>query len=429
MTPPRALAEGWFRQTLAALAPRRLVREQAPADAAYARVTVLALGKAAGPMLRGWLDAAPPALLARTEAWLCAPAGAPELDAAAWRGCGLPVHRFGGGHPEPNRDSQRAAEAMLAAARPLAVWSPTSGGRAALLVALLSGGGSALAELPRDGDLERCRRLHRALVSSGAPIGEINLVRKHLSAFKGGWLAAAASGAEQVSYILSDVPGADLGAVASGPTCPDASTRAEAEAALWRWLPQEAAAWAPSLAETPKPGDAAFANARWVRLAGNDDACAALARLARAGGCAPVVVDHAADEWTSEDAAPYLVARWRRLRSGHARPCLIAGGEVRVRVPRQGAGRGGRNCDLALRVAMRLAGERFCFLSAGTDGVDGASGVAGACVDGDTLARAAGRSAEAALAGFDSAAFLDAAGDLVRTGPTGNNLRDLRIFL
>jgi hydroxypyruvate reductase len=217
-----------------------------------------------------------------------------------------------------------------------------------------------------------------------------------------------------------------LSAVASGPTCPDATTLAEARAVLERWLPGAA----PVLQETPKPGDAIFARSRWHVLAGNADACAHLAESARAAGFAPVAVDATADEWESAEAARYLAGRWRELRAQHPRPCLIAGGEVRVRAT--GAmGRGGRNQHLALQIARALEGEEFRFLSAGTDGVDGFSDAAGALVDGGTCerARAAGFDPEVQLRGFDAEPLLEATGDLIRTGPTGNNLRDVRLFL
>ena len=474
----RALALSWFHHTLTALAPQALVRAQVPTLAweRYQRVLVVAFGKAAGTMLDGVL----PALPAGADVYLALPEGAPAPAPRA----NLDLHVFRGGHPQPNQESLQAAAAMLAAARR---WAATPAAPPALLLALISGGGSSLAELPLGGDLEAAQGLFRALVMSGAPIGEINTVRRHQSAFKGGRLAAAAAAPhlEQVSWILSDVPGGDLSAVASGPTCPDATTIEQAQAVLRRWLPGHASRQlgsAPSragqraavplvrrqstpahkrpapgpparsagvaagatqqkvasyveLCETPKPGAAAFARSRWLVLADNTAACACLASRAREAGYAPVAIDSTADEWESTAAAQYLVDRWRRLRAAHRStsrgPCLIAGGEVRVRVPPQSSGRGGRNQDLALRVAQALEDEEFCFLSAGTDGVDGSSDAAGACVDGATCARAraAGCDPSDHLARFDAEPLLAATGDLIRTGPTGNNLRDLRVFL
>ena len=424
----RALALSWFHHTLAALAPEGLVRACIPTLAweQYQRVLVVAFGKAAGTMLDGVL----PVLPAGTEVYLALPAGTRAPAARAT----IALHVFRGGHPQPNQESLHAAAAMLAAAHHCAA---TPAAPPALVLALISGGGSSLAELPLAGGLEAAQGLFRALVMSGAPIGDINTVRRHQSAFKGGQLAAAAAAphVEQVSWILSDVPGGDLSAVASGPTCPDATTIEQARAVLHRWLPGHEV----ELSETPKPGAAAFARSRWLVLADNAAACRRLAGRAREAGYAPVEIDSTADEWESPAAAQYLADRWRRLRAAHRStsratsrgPCLIAGGEVRVRVPPETAGRGGRNQDLALRVALALEGEEFCFISAGTDGVDGSSDATGACVDGATCARAraAGCDPSDHLARFDAEPLLAATGDLIRTGPTGNNLRDVRVFL
>ncbi|HUX67977.1 MAG TPA: DUF4147 domain-containing protein [Terriglobales bacterium] len=421
----RAQALSWFHQTLAALDPARLLRQRlqaAPPLDGYRQIAVLAFGKAAPGMLSAWLAAAPGrgARPDAVEAWLSAPAGAP----AAARPAGARIHAFVGGHPEPNPASLAAGAAMLAAVHRLAA-SPEP----ALLVALVSGGGSALVEVPLENGLVEAQSLHRALVASGAPIAEINLIRKRRSAFKGGRLAAAAAGpqVDQVTWILSDVAGDDWAAVASGPTFPDASTAADYQAAWRRWLPHLPFAPAP---QPPQPGDPAFARSAWHCLAANRDATALFADLAAAAGYAPVVVATDADEAEEPIAAQHLAARWRALRAAHLRPALIAGGEVRVRLPAR-HGRGGRNQLLALRLATLLAGHDFVFLSAGTDGVDGSSHAAGALVDGGTLARAraAGLDPARHLADFDPDPLLAATGDLVVTGPTGNNLRDLRLFL
>ena len=434
---PKQQLEAWFHQTLAALDPRALLQPRLaclpqPATGPYQHLAVFAFGKAAGPMLNGWLQAAANGLSGRaagavTETWIALPPGAPGVQPKLVTQAGARFHAFEAGHPEPNAQSLAAAEAMLTVAHRLASGPPIP----SALVALISGGGSALVEAPLEGGLEDARQLYRALVRSGASIGEINTVRRHHSRFKAGRLAAAAAAAHvaQFTWVLSDVSGDRLGDVASGPTFPDASTAAEARAVLERWLPGEAAAV--RLEETPKPGDAVFARSQWECLAGNGEACAATAARARAAGYDPVVIDGRADEWESGEAAAYLAARWRALRALYPRPCLIAGGEVRVRVPSAAAGRGGRNQHLALQVAQALAGIEFCFLSAGTDGIDGSSDAAGACVDGKTCARARARGfdCEAHLRGFDAEPLLAATGSLIRTGPTGNNLRDLRIFI
>lgn len=387
--------------------------------ASYRAIVAVALGKAAGPMAAAWAQSALQrrADSSTTRMLVSAPAALTGLEAP------FPVEVFVGGHPEPNAESLRAGAAMLAAARELG-----RGPGPGLLVALVSGGGSALAEVPLGGGLDELQAWNRRLVASGAPIGEINLIRKHRSAFKAGRLAAAAgAGVEQETWILSDVADGDASAVASGPTLPDATTLEQFEASCRRWLPGDTAVVG---AETPKPGDAAFARSRWNVLASNADACAALAAVSRADGYEPVIEDHSTDEAEAAAAATHLAARWRALHQTHARPCLIAGGEVRVRLP-ESHGRGGRNTWLALAMALALEGEAFTFLSAGTDGADGSSDAAGAIVDGQTAARirAAGLDPDAHLRRFDPHPALEAAGDLLETGPTGNNLRDLRILL
>ncbi|MGH9475153.1 MAG: glycerate kinase type-2 family protein [Terriglobales bacterium] len=413
------LARQCFAQALAALNPQPLLRTRL--DAAPRSLTqdaVIALGKAAGSMLTAWLEAPPGPV---SSVLLVRPHGAPGLPLDVLARWDKHLYVIVAAHPEPDASSLEAGAAALAAAH----WCAAEPGQRRL-VALISGGGSALMEVPLAGDLERLRWLNRQLVASGAGIGDINCIRKHRSAIKGGRLAAAAGAAAQQTWILSDVPPGAWSDVASGPTCPDATTQADFEAVWRRWLPGEPERYP----ETPKPGDAAFACAHWHCLADNRDACEALAAAARAAGRDPVVVDHAADELDEPAAADYLLGRWRKLRAAHPRAALVAGGEVRVHL-QEGHGRGGRNQNLALRLALALEGSTNCFLSAGTDGVDGSSAAAGACVDGQTAARirAAGLDPADHLGRQDAHPALAAAGALVRTGPTGNNLRDLRLFL
>lgn len=276
---------------------------------------------------------------------------------------------------------------------------------------------------------------YEALVLSGAPIAEINAIRKHLSAIKGGRLAQAAYPAQQVSLFVSDVPNASLDALASGPTMPDSTTVADCYAIAAkhgmlerfpvsvRELFQRHA-----LEETPKSGDPAFHRSRWWTILSNAAAVELAGEEARRLGF-QVEIDNACDDWDYQRAADYLLQRLRELRRKSTRVCLISGGEVTVKVTNRGVG--GRNQQLALAFVEKIAGQNITVLSAGTDGIDGNSPAAGAIVDGTTLERAKARGLDpaVALARFDAFPFFDAIGDAIITGPTGNNLRDLRILL
>lgn len=441
----RQLALDLALATLVDLAPARLIAAQVRRQGSRlllptrawdlsrnAEILVLAYGKAAVPMAQAaetLLRPRPPAAAPWPRLRLCISAPdaflAPGQATAPWSD----VRQFVGGHPEPNAASVAAAHAMLQAC---AAAPPAS-----LILHLVSGGGSALAEAPilPALSLSALQAAYRALVRNGAPIHEINAVRKHFSAFKGGRLAAAAPpSADQLSLILSDVPAGDLSSVASGPSAPDPTTRADCARILAAHptdlpAPVVACLRAGQLPETPKPGDPSFARAAWHLLMDDRGAAAALAAKVGAAGLAPVL-DHTADEWDYAAAAAHLLRRIRELRRRQPNACLIASGEVRVAV-RGAAGRGGRNQTFALECARQIAGEDLCVLSLGTDGVDGNSPAAGALVDGDTLARAAalGLDLDAALAHFDAYPLLAALRDSIEIGPTGTNLRDLRIFL
>ena len=337
---------------------------------------------------------------------------------------------FIGGHPLPNEDSLRAGDAIL---RLVADSSPRT-----LTVFLISGGASAIAEKPISADISLADvvQTYKALVHSGAPIAEINAVRKHLSALKGGRLARAAGPAYQVSVLVSDVPENSLDALASGPTMPDTTTVADCYAIAERYglresFPASVCALFDSgrLEETPKQGDAAFERSRYATVLSNATAISAAVGSATAGGLA-VEVDNSCDDWDYRKAADYLLRRLRELRPILGRACIISGGEVTVQVGEK-SGVGGRNQQFALYCAQQIAGDRITVLSAGTDGIDGNSPAAGAVVDGSTVERANQRGLDvaAALAGFDAYPLLDAIGDAIVTGPTGNNVRDLRILL
>jgi glycerate 2-kinase len=338
---------------------------------------------------------------------------------------------FDGGHPLPNHESLRAAAAIL---RVLDTLNSHS-----LVIYLLSGGGSAMVEMPVSDEIpfDDLVESYRVLVHSGAPIAQINAVRKHLSAVKGGRMAVAAAPAHQLSILISDVPENALDSLASGPTMPDSSTAEQCYEIVEHYQLLPRLPWSVRdllrrhrLEETPKADEPLFDRARWWPVLSNACAQKAAVEWAARNGFA-IQIDNSCDDWDYGRAGDYLLDRVRELRRGCSRVCLISGGEVTVNVAGNAPGRGGRNQQFALYCAQRIGGENLCVLSAGTDGIDGNSPVAGAVADGTTMARAAemGLSAEAALAGFDAYPFFEALGDTVMTGGTGTNVRDVRVLL
>lgn len=336
---------------------------------------------------------------------------------------------FRGGHPMPTQESIRAAEAML---KSLGAQNASS-----LVIYMLSGGGSSIAEKPIDDEisLDDLIATYRVLVHSGAPIAEINTIRKHLSSVKGGRLALAASTAQQVSLLVSDVPDNTPDALASGPTMPDSTTVADCHSIVEKYGMLERFPGSVrelfqrhALDETPKSGDLAFHRSRWWTLLSNATLLEAAEVEAQRHGFA-VEIDNSCDDWDYARAADYLLERLRQLRQKSERACLLSGGEVTVKV--ENGGTGGRNQQFALACAAKISGESTTVLSAGTDGIDGNSRAAGAMVDGSTLERAKARGLDAAghLAAFNAYPFFESLGDAIVTGPTGNNLRDLRILL
>jgi glycerate 2-kinase len=338
---------------------------------------------------------------------------------------------FLGGHPTPTAESIRAAGAILKSLNAL--------DSTALVIFMISGGGSSIVEKPvatikGDGiSLPDLVATYRALVHSGAPIAEINAVRKHLSAVKGGRLAQAAYPAQQVSILVSDVPDATPDALASGPTMPDSTSIHDCEqiAAKYNLIEQFPESVADlfrrrALDETPKSDDPAFVRARWWTVLSNKVAIEEAAAAAKLADFA-VEVDNSCDDWPYDKAAAYLLNRLRELRIKAPRVCLISGGEVTVAV--RNGGTGGRNQQFALACAELIAGDDITVLSAGTDGIDGNSPAAGAIVDGSTVDRIGAEAVRQALSSFDAYPLFDASGDAIVTGPTGNNLRDLRILL
>ena len=353
-------------------------------------------------------------------------------------GHGVPTRRvrvIEAGHPLPDAAGVGAADEVLALAR--------HAGEGDLVFVLLSGGGSALLTAPAAGiTLPDKLTVTRLLLEAGAPIGELNTVRKHLSRVKGGHLARALLPARSVTLVLSDVLGNPLDVIASGPTAPDPTTFDAALDVLRRrhlleGIPAGARGYlqagaAGRVPETPKPGDRAFA---WTRAAIIGDITAALrpaAVEARHDGFTTVVLGEDV-EGEAREVGAALGRRAKEAREGRYGPlpvCLLQGGETTVTV--RGAGKGGRNQEVALGAALEIDGlPDALIVSAGTDGTDGPTDAAGAVADGTTLrrAQAQGLDPRAALARNDAYPFFAALGDLLITGPTLTNVNDLMLAL
>jgi hydroxypyruvate reductase len=333
-------------------------------------------------------------------------------------------------HPVPDANSELAARALLDAVRGLTADD--------LVLALISGGGSALLALPAPGlILADKQEINRALLASGATIHEMNAVRKHLSAIKGGRLAQAAAPARVVTLAISDVPGDDAAVIASGPTVPDPTSFADARALLARYgitpSPQVEAVLAQAADETPKPGS--LAHAEFHLIATPMMALRRAAEVARESGLAPLILGDAL-EGESRAIGTVLAGVARSVRA-HGEPVaapsvLLSGGETTVTIAGGVAGRGGRNTEFLLALAVALGGTPGIWAAAGdTDGIDGTEDAAGAFVTPDTLARARalGLDARAMLDGHDSFTLFAALDDLIRTGPTLTNVNDLRAIL
>ncbi len=417
-TRARAALRRMFDAAVAAADPRVMLAQHLPAKPT-GRCVVVGAGKSAAVMAAALEDAWPDVALS-----------------------GLVVTRYGhevptrhievlsASHPVPDANSETAARRMLETVRGL--------GPDDLVLALISGGGSALMALPAAGlTLADKQALNRALLASGATISEMNAVRKHLSAIKGGRLAAAAAPARVVTLAISDVPGDDPAVIASGPTVPDPTRYADARALVARYgidpSPQIAARLAQGIDETPKPGS--LPHASFQLIATPAMALAAAAEAARALGLAPLILGDAL-EGESREMGTVLAGIARSIRT-HAQPLpapavLLSGGETTVTIGAAGAGRGGRNTEFLLALAIALQAEPGIWAAAGdTDGIDGTEDAAGAMITPDTLARAhaAGLDPRAVLAAHDSYSLFDATGDLIRTGPTLTNVNDIRAIL
>jgi hydroxypyruvate reductase len=330
----------------------------------------------------------------------------------------------------PDDNSQRGAQRLLERVRGLT--------RDDLVIALMSGGASALLSSAAPGlTLADKQAINRALLACGANIAEMNAVRKHLSAIKGGRLAAAAAPARVVTLAISDVPGDDPGVIGSGPTVPDATTFADARALIARYGITPSAAVAARLAqdndEPPKPGS--LSNVEFRMIATPMMALRAMADKARALGLTPLILGDALEGEASQ-AGTVMAGIARSIRT-HGEPVaapavLLSGGETTVTMTGNPDGRGGRNTTFLLGLAIALNGAADIWAVAGdTDGIDGMDEIAGALLTPDSLARARalGLDARASLAAHDSHGFFEALGDLVVTGPTLTNVNDIRAIL
>jgi glycerate 2-kinase len=403
---PRALLTGMLEAATASAQPAICVPAHLPARP-QGRTIVVGAGKASAAMARAVEDAwdGPLDGLVITQHGYRVPCDRIEIVEAS--------------HPVPDIAGEMAA-------------------RRDLVLCLISGGGSALMPLPSPGlTLADKQAVNRALLRSGATIGEMNCVRKHLSAIKGGRLAAAASPARLVTLLISDVPGDSLSVIASGPTVADPTTFADALAILAKYgIGEPAAVMAhlrASTDETPKPGDSRLAGSETILVATPQMALEAGAAVARKHGVTPVILGDAIEGEAREVAKVHAGIAYQVARHGQpakAPAVLLSGGETTVTV--RGKGRGGRNAEFLLALAVALDGAPGIFaLAADTDGIDGTEDNAGALLAPDTLARAAaaGASAKACLADNDGYGFFAAVNDLVVTGPTLTNVNDFRAIL
>jgi glycerate 2-kinase len=434
----RTTAREIFQRTLAAidvttvvntrlqLAGNQLVIDGEQLDLTpYRRVIVIAIGKAAVPMAR-----AVEAILGEriTDGLVVTNAviGAPPTQ--------LPV--LIGGHPLPNAASLEAAGRAVALLREHD--APDT-----LVLFLLSGGGSAMFELPIAAGitLDDLQAINQKLVGCGAVISEMNIVRRYLSAVKGGRLAAASPRARQLSLYISDVNSDDLSAVASGPTLPAPATAEDFQRIIARYellekFPPQVAALltANTLPALPQADTATTASRTHHLLLDNRRALAEARRIAEQDFSLVVEIADDLVEGEVEEMAQLHLERISRLRDSHPNKpvCLLSGGEVIC--PVRGQGQGGRNQEFVLRTALQLAArpqQNIVVLSAGTDGIDGNSSAAGALADAATIKRATEQAmaAEDYLHNSDSFNFFDRLSDAIIIGPTSNNVRDLRIFL
>jgi glycerate 2-kinase len=421
----RTLLDGLFRTAIAAAHPSSCLPPHLPAPPETGRLIVLAAGKAAGAMTevaeQHYLDRGkfPPERLTGL--------------AVTRHGYGRPtrgIEMVEAGHPVPDAAGLAAAEKALQIAGEATADD--------LVLVLLSGGASANWIAPADGlSFADKQAVTRALLRSGANIGEMNTLRKHLSRIKGGRLARHANPARVLTLAISDVPGDDPAVIGSGPTVPDPTTLADAQAIVARYrleLPDTVARVLTDQGnESPKPGDSAFAVSEFKLIARPADAFGAVEDAARKAGYEPVILGDMIEGEARAVAAGHAARALELQKRGH-RAVLLSGGELTVTI--RGKGRGGPNQEYALALAIALRGAPgISALSGDTDGTDGgggsASDPAGAAIDGTTLerARALGLDPAQFLADNDSTGFFTRIGDLVETGPTCTNVNDFRAIV
>jgi len=413
---PEKLLKAMFKAAVDAALPGICVPPHLPARP-KGRTIIIGAGKASGAMAKAVEDAwdGPLEGLVVTRYGYRVPTQRLEVIEAA--------------HPVPDEAGREAAQRIFKMVQGL---TPDD-----LVLCLISGGGSALLALPADGiTLEDKQDVNKALLKSGATISEMNVVRKHLSAIKGGRLAAAAAPAQLVTLMISDVPGDDPSIIASGPTVPDPSTKQEALAIVDKYaieLPQRVREILRDGEETPKPGDPCFATVENIMIATPQASLEAAALVAREAGVTPVILGDSIEGESRDVALVHAgIARQCAMRGQpEVPPCvLISGGETTITL--KGKGKGGRNTEFLLALAIALGGMQGIYALAGdTDGVDGSEDNAGALIYPDTLARAeqAGLNAKAMLADNDPYTFFKGIGDLLETGPTLTNVNDLRAIL
>ena len=412
---PEKLLKAMFKAGVDAALPSLCVPAHLP-PRPKGRTVIIGGGKASGAMAK-----------ALEDAW----DGPLDGVVVTRYGYRLPTERLEvveAAHPVPDQAGREAAKRIFEAVQGLTEDD--------LVLALISGGGSALLAAPAEGiSLEDKQAVNKALLASGATISEMNTVRKHLSAIKGGRLARAAYPANVVALMISDVPGDDASIIASGPTVPDPSTNADAIAIVEKYkinLPPAVRKVLDTIEETPKPGDKCFERVENIMIATPQASLEAAAAVAREAGITPLILGDSIEGESRDVGLVHAgIARQCALRGQPAEPpcVLISGGETTITLT--GNGKGGPNTEFLLSLAIALDGAPNIYALAGdTDGVDGSEDNAGALIYPDTLKRAeaAGISAKAMLANNDPYTFFKGIGDLLETGPTMPNVNDLRLI-